>query len=297
METRKFVQFGTFSVAMASSLLVIFLILTFSIGMKDILYLITFGITSLIMLFLLLCFYQMVIEVNQTYLSFSMGIGLFRGQYRIENLKECRPVVNSWINGIGMRMISHGWLYNVSGYKAVELTFKDSDRVIRLGTNQPEEIAKIVMGYLHKEHEPVDYTVTRRSYSPSKNQYLMVVAVFAIIFLFTLYGNQDAKITVKNDSFVIEGMYGGTISFANISQLDTVTWMPAIQMRTNGYGFGKICKGNFRLKDEGNAKLFVNCGSSPFIRLKLKSEKLYYFNFKERQKTIELFERLREKAK
>jgi hypothetical protein len=297
METKKFVQFGTFSVVISLSLFVIFTILALTIGLEDISYFITFGITSLIMLFLLICFYRMVIEVNQTDLSFSMGIGLFKGQYRIENLKDCRPVVNSWINGIGMRMISHGWLYNVSGYKAVELTFNNSDKVIRLGTDRPEEIALTVMGYIHKEHEPVDYILTRRNYSPSKNQYLMVIAVFAIIFLFTLYGNRDAKITVINDSFVIGGMYGGTINLGEIDQLDTVTWMPAIQMRTNGYGFGKICKGNFRIKDEGNAKLFVNCGSSPFIRLKLKSGKLYYINFKERQKTIELFEKLRENAK
>jgi hypothetical protein len=297
METKKFVQTGIFSVAVALPLLILFVILTFTTGLEDTSLLIIFSMLSLIMLFLLLFFYQIVIEIDQTYISFKMGIGLFHKKYRIDNLDDCQPIVNSFITGIGIRPVSKGWLYNVSGYSAIELTFKDSEKVVRIGTNKPDEIAEIVSGFLNKKIEPIDHPALKRRNTRTRDQYLLVGAVLLIIFLFTLYGNHDAKITVQQDHFVISGIYGGPINYADIIQLDTVTRMPAIQMRTNGYGFGKICKGNFKLKEEGNARLFVDCGASPFIRLQLKSEKVCYINFKNRQKTIDLFKKLKEKIK
>jgi hypothetical protein len=295
METKKFIQFGTFSVAIALPLLILFIFLSFTIGLEENWLLVLFGLMSLFMLFLLLMFYRMVIVVDQTSVSFILGIGLLYKKYPIDQLKDCRPVVNSLVYGIGIRPILNGLLYNVTGTKAIELTFNESEKVIRLGTDKPDEIAEMVMGILKKAHQPIDYSLTKRRNSQVRNQYILVGAVFAAIFLLTLFGNQDPKITVKNEYFVIGGMYGGSINYTDITQLDTVSRMPAIQMRTNGYAFGKICKGNFRLKEEGYAKIFVNFNSSPFIRMRLKSEKLFYINFKDRLKTITLFMSIRDK--
>jgi hypothetical protein len=297
METKKFVQPGIFSMAVSLPLLALFIVLIFTTGLGNSSLIFLFSTLSLIMLFLFLFTYRMVIEIDQTHISFKMGIGLFHRKYRIDSLNDCFPVTNSLIGGTGIRRFSKGWLYNVSGNKAVELTFKDSEKLIRLGTNKPEEIAKLVMGILGKEHEAIDYTLSKRRNTRARNQYLLFGAVVVIIVLFNLYGLRSPKITLDKDYFIIGGLYGGSINYREIDHIDTLTAMPDIQMKTDGFAFSKVCKGNFWLKEEGNARLFINRSGSPFIKMRLNSGKVYYINFKERQKTIELFENLREKVK
>jgi hypothetical protein len=39
-----------------------------------------------------------------------------------------------------VRVIPGGWLYNVSGFQSIELTFKNNSKTIRIGTDVPEMI-------------------------------------------------------------------------------------------------------------------------------------------------------------
>jgi hypothetical protein len=71
-----------------------------------------------------------------------MGIGLVSKRYSLKEIESARPVKNNLMYGIGIRFIPEGWLYNVSGTKAVELKFKNKSRVVRIGTNKPEEVAR-----------------------------------------------------------------------------------------------------------------------------------------------------------
>ena len=68
--------------------------------------------------------------------------------YKISDIKYCRTVSNSVINGIGIRMLPNGWLYNVSGLKAIELQFKNRKSVIRIGTDKPDEISQLIQSLI-----------------------------------------------------------------------------------------------------------------------------------------------------
>jgi hypothetical protein len=50
-------------------------------------------------------------------------------------------VKNPWYYGWGIRLIPGGWLYNVSGFWAVELQMKNGKRY-RIGTDDAEGLAK-----------------------------------------------------------------------------------------------------------------------------------------------------------
>jgi hypothetical protein len=78
--------------------------------------------------------------------------------------------------------------------------------------------------------------------------------------------------------------------------MDTISQMPNIEMRTDGFAAGKVCKGYFRLTNIGSASLFINFGVSPFVRLVLKNGRVIYFNLKDHQSTIETFEKIKSKA-
>ena len=64
-------------------------------------------------------------------------------------------------------------------------------------------------------------------------------------------------------------------------------------MKTNGFALGKVCKGNFRLSNIGSAILFINYNVSPFVQIVLKNGQVIFFNLKNRQSTIDIFDKIK----
>ncbi|MFH1253014.1 MAG: hypothetical protein V1664_01635 [Candidatus Uhrbacteria bacterium] len=58
-------------------------------------------------------------------------------------IKTTKAVRNSWYCGWGIRLTSHGWLFNVSGLSAVEITMKNG-RSYRIGTDEPEKLTAVI---------------------------------------------------------------------------------------------------------------------------------------------------------
>jgi hypothetical protein len=83
-----------------------------------------------------------------------------------------------------------------------------------------------------------------------------------------------------------------TISYPEIEQVDTISNIPRISLRTNGYAFGKTLIGNFKFTNDSQAKLFIKRGFAPYIMIKSKGHLPVYINFKDKQKTIDLYNNL-----
>jgi len=149
METKIYKQFGTFSVILLLPLLLIFIGVMFKSGFSTdpITIILLFAVVTI--LICLLIFYQLEIRISNDSISFSLGIGLVGKSYKFSEIKACKAVTNSALNGIGIRILSNGWLYNVTGLKAIELQFKNRKSVIRIGTDKPEEIANLINSKLN----------------------------------------------------------------------------------------------------------------------------------------------------
>ena len=293
METKKFTQFGTFSVVVLLPIFILCLVLFYETGFDDLAPVIILGFVILTILFCLLTFYKITITIDDTYLSFRLGIGLISRKFRMADIKTCQPVKNNPFYGIGIRLISHGWLYNVSGLKAIELTFKNRNSVVRIGTDKPDEIASIVNGLIEKEKFGSTSFETNRSYT-----YLTLAAVLIALILpvgIILSGKQEIKIDMTDSGFSFKGMYGMSVNYSDISQLDTIHSLPPIKLKTNGYAFGKTLKGNFTLKDKTKVKLFVTKETPPYIYMKEDGINLY-INFKDPARTINLYDALKNKV-
>jgi len=48
-----------------------------------------------------------------------------------------------WYHGWGIRKTAHGWMYNVSGRRAVRLTLPD-DRAFTIGSDQPDVLLAVI---------------------------------------------------------------------------------------------------------------------------------------------------------
>lgn len=295
MESKIYTQFGTFTVIILSALSIVFAILLINHGFSTEPETYLFVFLILTFLACLLLFYNLTIIVDNKTISFKMGIGLFSKSYEISEIKSCKPVYNLWIYGVGIHKISNGWLYNVSGLKAIELTFKNTGKIIRIGTNKPDEIAGVIRELIGSEPTE-DNTPEYKIQSKTKNTIILLAVVGAIAGGDIYYESRPIKIDMKENQFEISGAYGFPINYSDISTLDTTSQIPNIETKTNGFAAGKVCKGSFRLTNVGNASLFINFNVSPFLQLVLKNGRVIYFNLKDRQSTIEMFDKIKTKT-
>ena len=88
-------------------------------------------------------FHSLTVRISPSDIAISFGVGLIRKRFPIGNICSVRTVRNRWYNGFGIRMIRGGWLYNVSGFDAVEIQLKN-ERKYRIGTDQPKKLLAAV---------------------------------------------------------------------------------------------------------------------------------------------------------
>lgn len=290
METKKFTQFGTFSVIMMVPFLVLSLIMIFTMGSEDLILFATFSLVALTMVICLLIFYKLTIYIDNTFVSFKLGIGLISKKYPVENIKSCKAVKNDPLFGIGIRLISNGWLYNVTGLSAVELSFKNTKKIVRIGTNEPEEIAATINRMINSDNTELAADKREKINLLLPGTIIFISVVIPLLIVFS--GSRETEVSTTDSGITIKGIYGLTIKYSDIKQLDTLHSLPRIKLRTNGYAFAKKYKGNFRLADQSNAKLFVNCRTPLYINIKTEDLNVY-LNFGNPVRTVDLFKTMK----
>ena len=77
-------------------------------------------------------FRSLTIELNYSELRCYFGDGLISRRFPLSEIVSASPVRNRWYYGWGIRLTPSGWMFNVSGLEAVELTFV-SGNSIRMG--------------------------------------------------------------------------------------------------------------------------------------------------------------------
>jgi hypothetical protein len=214
---------------------------------------------------------------------------LIHKKYRLSDIESCKPVKNPIWYGIGIRLTPGGWLYNVSGRHAVELTFKNKNSKIRIGTNLPDQVSKAVNDLLEKRDSGFVKDTSHRA------NYILIWSILLIVLMVPLImiisGNRDTKIDFTASSFEIKGLYGITIDYSKIIQIDTINSLPPIGRRTNGFAFGKTLKGNFKLSDQTRVKLFIKKGIAPYIFIRTNDTQIY-LNFNNPKKTLTTYGRI-----
>lgn len=86
-------------------------------------------------------FHALTVEVDGKEVRLRFGGGLIHRRIPREDIVGVEIVQNKWWYGFGIRLTPHGWLWNVSGLDAVELTFKSGKR-FRIGTDEPQRLAE-----------------------------------------------------------------------------------------------------------------------------------------------------------
>jgi hypothetical protein len=84
-------------------------------------------------------FSSLTIELSEGWLSWHFGPGLLHKQVATAELRNVIVTKTGLLHGWGVHFTRNGWLYNVSGFDAVQITLK-SGKTFLLGTDEPEQL-------------------------------------------------------------------------------------------------------------------------------------------------------------
>jgi len=88
---------------------------------------------------LILVFTRMTTIVTDRVFAHHFGLGFWRKSYPLQDIVGVSAVRNSWWYGFGIRLTPHGWLYNVWGLDAIEVTLAGG-RTFRVGTDDQRDL-------------------------------------------------------------------------------------------------------------------------------------------------------------
>lgn len=92
-----------------------------------------------VMLFL---FHSLIVEVKPEIMKIKFGPGLIQKKIKTDRIKDCQPIKLNWPHNIGVHWNPSFTVYNVTGTDGVEITLKDKDKTIRVGTDEPEKLCR-----------------------------------------------------------------------------------------------------------------------------------------------------------
>ncbi len=93
---------------------------------------------------IMVLFAALTVEIRDGFLKFRFGLGLIRKKLKIAEIESCEIVRNPWYYGWGIHATRKGWVYNVSGFEAVEIFMRDGRR-LRIGTDEAELLRKAIL--------------------------------------------------------------------------------------------------------------------------------------------------------
>lgn len=98
------------------------------------------GVMALIVL-ILASSATLTVSIDKNYLRIRFGYGIFRKKFALNDIISAKIVKNPWYYGWGIKVWFWPcmWIYNVSGFDAVEIIMKDG-KIYRIGTDDPHKL-------------------------------------------------------------------------------------------------------------------------------------------------------------
>ncbi|KZN37760.1 hypothetical protein N474_00275 [Pseudoalteromonas luteoviolacea CPMOR-2] len=120
-----------------------------------------FGIILLLVAFV---FYGLTIKVDNAdkQISWWFGPGVAKKTLNFDDIDEVKAVTNSFSHGIGMRISHDGWVYSVSGFKAIEVSMSDGTKY-RLGTSDQHGLLEALKSKVKEQTTEKDSSEDEKS--------------------------------------------------------------------------------------------------------------------------------------
>ncbi len=107
------------------------------------------GIMVLI-LFILFSFVSLQVIIDEKYLRIKFGYGIYKKKFLLNEIVSVKTVKNHWYYGWGIRwwLWPKMWIYNISGFDAVEIKLKNG-KIYRIGTDEAKKLEQAIVESLN----------------------------------------------------------------------------------------------------------------------------------------------------
>jgi len=102
------------------------------------------GIIVVVAVLIVWLFSSLNVAVDEHRFYFWFGPGVMQKNYSLKDVASCQPVSNPWWYGWGIHLTQDGWVYNVSGFKAVQIILTNGKK-FRVGTDEPEKLSQVIL--------------------------------------------------------------------------------------------------------------------------------------------------------
>lgn len=106
-----------------------------------------FAVTAImaLIIFILASFVSLKVTIDEKYLLIKFGYGIYKKSFLLNDIVSAKTVRNHWYYGWGIRVWfwPKMWIYNVSGFDAVEMKLKNG-KTYRIGTNEAKKLDQAI---------------------------------------------------------------------------------------------------------------------------------------------------------
>ncbi len=111
-----------------------------------------FAVTAImaLILFILASFATLTASIDENCLRIKFGYGIFAKMFPLKEIASVQRVMNHWYYGWGVKVWfwPYMWIYNVSGFDAVEIIMRNG-KIYRIGTDTPGELEAAIKQAIH----------------------------------------------------------------------------------------------------------------------------------------------------
>jgi hypothetical protein len=102
--------------------------------------------TMALIVFILASFGSLQASIDGEYLRIKFGYGIYQKKFSLNDVISAKTVKNPWYYGWGIRgwWWPKMWIYNVSGFDAVEIKMKNG-KTYRIGTDEPQKLEQAIL--------------------------------------------------------------------------------------------------------------------------------------------------------
>ncbi len=99
-----------------------------------------------LILFILASFSSLQVRIDGEYVRIKFGYGIYQKKFSLGDIQSAKTVKNHWYYGWGIRgwLWPKMWIYNVSGFDAVEIKLKNG-KTYRIGTDEPKKLEQAIL--------------------------------------------------------------------------------------------------------------------------------------------------------
>lgn len=263
------------------------------------------GVVAVPLLLAGLLFATLTVEVDARELRASFTFGLIRKRFALADVRGLRAVRNPWYYGWGIHKLRGGWIWNISGFEAVELDLADGS-VWRVGTDEPAALVRAIAEAAPQAGplapRPAHARVAAAGFASGAwwravaLTGVVILGVAGLVLPFYLQ-TREPKVTVSGQRLSIESaVYGQDYELDDVTAVSLEARLPRVLARTNGFAANGLLRGWFAVDGLGKGKLFVDSGKGPFVLVRLR-DGFVIVNFPDPEKTRALYEQLQDQLR